>query len=188
MVSVDQGIAAQLRNIEADYGKPISQWLDVVRASGLTKHSQILAMLKTDHGMRHGAAHRVALVALAADQGDVGDVAAVVDLLYAGKRAVLRPVHLALIAAISDFGSDIETAPKKGYVSLRRAKQFAMIKPSTTDRIDVGLILKDVSPTTRLESAAGFNPLFTHRVRIQQLSEIDDELVGWLHQAYQGAG
>src|SRR5258708_16522640 len=68
----------------------------------------------------------------------------VVDL-YDGKKAQFRPVHDALMESINKFGNDIELAPKKGYVSLRRRKQFAMIQPTTTTRIDVGLILKNVT-------------------------------------------
>ena len=67
------------------------------------------------------------------------------------------------------IGDDIEIAPKKGYVSLRRRKQFAMIQPSAAGRIDLGLILRDVPPDARLESAKGFNALFTHRVRLTSI-------------------
>jgi hypothetical protein len=188
MASVEEGIASQIRNIESDYGKPIGAWIELVSASGLTKHAQIVAMLKAEHGMRHGAAHRVALLVLTTDQPAPPNTATAVDLLYAQKKAALRPVHDALIAAVNAFGNDIEEIPKKGYVSLRRTKQFAMIQPSTTNRIDVGLILRDHEPTDRLESAKGFNALFTHRVRIQTVTDIDDELCGWLHHAYQRAG
>ena len=56
-----------------------------------------------------------------------------------------------------------------------------MVQPSTTSRIDVGLILPTTTPATgRLESAAKFNPLFTHRVRITAATDLDDELRGWL--------
>jgi hypothetical protein len=188
MASVEDGIAAQIRNIETAYGKPIDAWIQLVKASGLAKHNEIVAMLKTDHGMRHGAAHRVALVARNADQPAPATADAAIQALYTGKRAALRPLHDKLIAAIADFGGDIEQVPKKGYVSLRRAKQFAMIQPSAMGRLDVGLILKAHEPTGRLESAKGFNALFTHRVRIQTAADIDDELCAWLHQAYRGAG
>ena len=188
MASVEEGIAAQIRNIESDYGKPIGQWIELVRVSGLTKHAQIVAMLKAEHGMRHGAAHRIALLALTAAQPAPTNAVAALDVLYAGKKAALRPVHEALIAAVHAFGNDIEEIPKKGYISLRRAKQFAMIQPSTMNRVDVGLILRDHEPTDRLESAKGFNAPFTHRVRIQTVTDIDDELRGWLRHAYQSAG
>jgi Domain of unknown function (DUF4287) len=61
VASVEDGIAAQIRNIESEYGKPIGAWIELVGVSGLTKHAEIVAMLKADHGMRHGAAHRIAL-------------------------------------------------------------------------------------------------------------------------------
>jgi Domain of unknown function (DUF5655) len=73
--------------------------------------------------------------------------------------------------------------------SLRRRKQFAMIQPSTTSRIDLGLILPTTMPAAgRLEPAATFNPLFTHRVRITAAADLDDELRGWLATACELAG
>ena len=55
------------------------------------------------------------------------------------------------MAAIAKFGQ-FEIAPKKGYVSLRGKKQFAMIGPATNTRVDVGLNMKDVKGTARLEA------------------------------------
>ena len=63
MATVQQGLQAQIRNIEATYGKPMSEWVAIISASGLTKHIDVVAMLKKDYGMTHGAAHRVSLVA-----------------------------------------------------------------------------------------------------------------------------
>ena len=89
--------------------------------------------------------------------------------------------------AIEALGDDIQLAPKKGYVSVRRRKQFAMIQPSAVGRIDLGLIFRDVPTDTRLESAAGFNALFSHRVRLFHTADIDAQLIGWLERAYDHA-
>ena len=63
-----------------------------------------------------------------------------------------------------------------------------MIQPSA-GRIDLGLILPAATPaTSRLESAAKFNPLFTHRVRITAATDLDDEPRGWLATAHALAG
>jgi Domain of unknown function (DUF5655) len=106
------------------------------------------------------------------------------DALYAGSKARLRPLHNALLSEIRRLGP-FDIAPKKGYLSLRRRKQFAMVQPSTASRIDLGLILPaGTAVTGRLESAGGFNRLFTHRVRITTATDLDDELCGWLASAY----
>ena len=191
MVSVEDGIAAQIRNIEARYGRPLPEWFGIIAASGLTKHTEVVAMLKADYGMAHGAAHRVSLLSRQAavrasgpaSPGEVGDA------LYAGKKASLRPLHDQLMAEILGLGPDVSLAPKKGYVSLRRPrKQFAMIQPSAAGRIDLGLILPGVPAGGRLEPAGSFNALFTHRVRVTYGGDLDDALAGWLAAAYAAAG
>jgi Domain of unknown function (DUF5655)/Domain of unknown function (DUF4287) len=186
MATVEEGLQAQIRNIEATYGKPMDEWLTIVAASGLTKHTEVVAMLKRDYGMTHGAAHRVSLVAREAEASPDQDNDPV-GALYTGRKASLRPLHDALMTAIAAFGDDIDQVPKKGYLSLRRRKQFAMIQPSGAGRIDIGLILKDMPVHGRLESSAGFNALFTHRVRLAGPDGRDSELIGWLRSAYDRA-
>jgi Domain of unknown function (DUF5655)/Domain of unknown function (DUF4287) len=193
MSTVDEGLEAQIRNIEQRYGKLLSEWIAIVRESGLTKHTDIVAMLKSQYSMSHGSAHRVALKAREADAASIAKAAEAsgrdpVAELYSGKKAGLKPLHEALMTAITTFGDDIELAPKKGYVSLRRKKQFAMIQPTTATRIDLGLILKDVPATERLETAASFNALFTHRVRVNTINDVDAQVIAWLKQAYDLAG
>jgi hypothetical protein len=186
-MDVDAALRSQIRNIEATYGKPLDQWFAVIDASGLTKHNQVVAMLKADHGLAHGAAHRVSLLARQRDHAGVAAAPDPAGALYAGAKAGLRPLHDALLGQIRALGS-FDIAPKKGYLSLRRRKQFAMVQPSTASRIDLGLILPATPATGRLESAAKFNPLFTHRVRITAVTDLDDELRGWLATAYALAG
>jgi hypothetical protein len=92
-----------------------------------------------------------------------------------------------VLKVVKSFGSDVEVAPKKNNVSIRRRKQFALLQPSTADRLDVGLILKGLKPTARLEASGSFNAMFTHRVRVSSKADIDAELKGWLKQAYSEA-
>jgi predicted transport protein len=193
MSTVDEGLESQIRTIEEKYGKSLSEWIAIVKKSGITKHSEIVAMLKSQYGMTHGAAHRIALKAREADAASIVQTAKAsgtdpVADLYTGKKAGLKPLHDALMTAITTFGHDVELAPKKGYVSLRRKKQFAMLQPTTATRLDVGIILKYAPITERLESAAGFNALFTHRVRVNSINDIDEQLITWLKQAYDLAG
>ena len=211
-MSVESGLAAQVRNIEKTYGKPIAAWLALVKASKLQKHTEVVAMLKREHGLAHGAAHRIGLLARAetataagssgessgqpgagtpAGSRATGGKPAPSDqdpagALYAGKKEALRPIHDALMKAIGAFAKDLEVAPKAGYVSLRSRKQFAMIKPAAK-HVEVGLILRDVAPTARLEASGTFNALFTHRVRVATVADVDKALVAWLRKAYDAA-
>ena len=100
----------------------------------------------------------------------------------------MRPVYDAIVEAVSGFGGDVELAPKKAYVSLRRAKQFALVQPSTKTRVDVGINLKDVPADGRLEASGSFNAMVSHRVRLSSPDDVDAELLAWLCMAYDRAG
>jgi hypothetical protein len=87
---------------------------------------------------------------------------------------------------VAAFG-DVEVAPKKAYVSLRRAKQFAMVGPATKTQVEVGLNLKDATATDRLKEQKP-GGMVGYKVRLAHVEEVDDQLIGWLREAYEGAG
>jgi hypothetical protein len=110
----------------------------------------------------------------------------VLDEIYTGPKAHLRPVHDRLMAAIEGFGA-FEIAPKKGYVSLRRKKQFATIGPATNTRVEVGLNMKNVPGTDRLQALPP-GGMCQYKVKVTDASEVNAELVGWVRRAYDQAG
>ena len=181
MASVAEATATMVKNIEAATGQKISEWIRRARASGFGKHGEILQWLKEKHGIGHGYANYIAKAALAPDDADQESLVAA---QYAGKKSALMPVYEAVVKVVKSLGNDVEIAPKKNNVSIRRSKQFALLQPSTADRLDVGLILKGVKPTARLEASGSFNAMFTHRVRVGSKNDIDAELKAWLKQAY----
>jgi len=191
MSSLDKAVATQLANIEKRTGKSLAELAAIVSESGLTKHGELVAMLKTSLGMGHGDANTLVHIvkksdgqSAAAEQGLSADQ--VLDGLYVGPKAALRPIHDKLMAAIRDFG-DFEEAPKKTYVSYRRKKQFVMIGPATNSRVEVGLNMKGVPPTERLaEMPAG--QMCNYKVKLTDPNEVDAELIGWIRTAYDSAG
>ena len=75
------------------------------------------------------------------------------------------------------------------YISLlRTGKKFAILQPSSSDRLDIGIKLKGVSTDKRFESAGSWNAMVTHRVRIQEPTQIDRDVFSWLKRAYEAAG
>jgi hypothetical protein len=179
MSSPEKGIEAQLRNIEQTYGRSIAELVATVSDSGLTRHNEVVAMLKERYGMAHGAAHRVSLVARDRPGGPSSPA-------RPAATDAVQTTYDTLLNVITGLGDDIEQAPKKGYVSLRRRKQFAMLQPGAR-WVNLGLILPDLPPTARLEPAAKWNALFTHRVRVGSAAEVDAEIRAWLQDAYERA-
>ncbi len=191
MSSVDKAIATQLANIEKRTGKSIEELAAIVHASGLTKHGELVAMLKSTLGMGHGDANalvhtvrKTAGPAAAPEQPAAAD--AVLEGLYAGPKLALRPIHDKLLAELRGFGP-FEEAPKKTYVSYRRKKQFAMIGPATNTRVEVGLNMKGIPATERLvEQPAG--QMCNYKVKLTKDEEVDAELIRWIKAAYDSAG
>ena len=186
-VDTDSATATMEANLKEKSGRTVEEWVKMLAGSKGKKHSEIVGLLKSDHGMTHGYANLVAhrLRESSADHSDGDDLVAA---QYAGKKEALRPVYDSLVRQIEGFGDDVELAPKKAYVSVRRKKQFALLQPSTATRLDVGIKLKGETPTKRLEASGSFNSMVSHRVRVESESDIDAELTGWLRKAYDEAG
>ena len=98
------------------------------------------------------------------------------------------PIYEKLIEEISKLGDDITFTPKKDSVSIIRKKQFTLIKPATKTRIDLGLKFKNKATGGRLENSGPFGAMCTHRVQLNSISEVDQEVMGWIAEAYEGAG
>ena len=147
-------------------------------------------MLKRDLGLGHGDVNTLVHHVRQSDGASAAEAAGkspdeVLDEIYSGPKAALRPIHDALMKAINDLGP-FETAPKKGYVSLRGKKQFAMIGPATNSRVEVGLNMKGVKGTTRLEEQKP-GGMCQYKVKVASAAEVDRELIAWIRQAYDGA-
>ena len=182
MATVDDAVRSQARNIERSTGRSVDSWVALAGASGKERHAEIVAWLKAEHGFSHGNANLVALATKRRSVEGGGDE--LVDSMYAGPKATLRPLHEQVIHVARGFGDDVELAPKQAYVSLRRSKQFGTVGPGPGGRLEIGLNLKGVDARGRLEAAAG---MCTHRVRLSPTAELDCEVIEWLREAYERA-
>lgn len=158
-------------------GKSLDEWRLVLAERGLEKHGEIMKVLKDEFGISHGFANQIALRARETATDDDP-----IDAMFA-KRPEAKLVFEVLMPTIESFGTDVDVAPKKGYLSVRRTKQFAILQPAA-GRLDVGIQLKGVASTNRLEASGSFNAMLSHRVRVTSPDEIDAELLGWLRDAY----
>ena len=189
MSSLDKAWQTQIENIQKKTGKSLDELAGIIRKSGLTKHGEIRDMLKEKLGLGHGDANALVHAVLQSDgqraaEGKSTD--AVLDEIYTGAKAGMRPIHEALMKQIVKFG-EFEIVPKKGYVSLRRKKQFAMIGPKTNTRFEVGINAKDFRKNARLlEQPKG--SMCNYIVNVTDAQEVDPQLIAWIKSAYEEAG
>jgi len=186
---MDKAVATQLANIEQRTGKTIDELTRLLEASGLSKHGELRDFLKHEHEMGHGDANL--LVHLALKSGGASEAAGkstgdVLDEIYAGGKAPLRPVHDAVMAVVEKLGP-FELAPKKGYVSLRRKKQFATVGPATKTAVEIGLNAKELPSDPRLVVVPP-GAMCNYKVRLSTAGEVDATVKDWLKRAYESAG
>lgn len=156
-------------------GQSLDHWIEVIKATGLQKHGEILKFLKTDHNFTHGYANFVSLKARASDAASQAPQD-LVAIQYE-KKPHMKPWYEKIMQITENLGPDVQVVPKKSSVSLRRKRQFAPIQPSTRTRMDLGLKYNDRPIEGRLESSGPFGAMCTHRVQIKHLEDIDDQVV-----------
>lgn len=187
---IDQAVQNQLKNMQVRTGKSLDELFALIKESELTKHGQIRQMLIDTLGMGYGDAVTLASHYLAQTnapaQASQTESADILDTLYTGSRANLRPIHEKVMAEFSQLG-EFEIAPKKTYLSLRRKRQFAMLGPGTKGRVELGLNMKGLEGTERLVAQEP-GGMCQYKVFISSVDEVDAELIAWLRRAYDSAG
>jgi len=176
---MDKALQTMINNMPEKTGKSLEEWKVILKAKSFFKHSEGVKFLKIEHEVTHGFANTI--VTLSKEENTTSEE--LVDSQYKGKE-VLFPIYEKLIIEIKGFGNDIEIVPKKASVSLITKKQFALIQPSTKTRVDLGLKIKGKEPIGRLENSGPFGAMCTHRIQLTDVSEIDEEVIAYLKEAY----
>ena len=191
MAETSKTLDTMVRNIEAKTGKTMKQLAQIIAKSKLTKHGEMRSMLMEKYGLGHGQANTVVHLTRKSDGQSAAETNGlstddVLAGIYVDKKEHLRPVHERILEVIGPLG-DFEAAPKKGYVSYRRKKQFAMVGPKTNSQVEVGLAAKQLPAHDRLkEMPAGSMCRYT--TRLSSPDEVDATLEGWLRTSFAEAG
>lgn len=159
-----------------------------VEESKLEKHSEIRTFLIDSLKLGYGDANTLTHYILKSDGKSLAEGKSLDDVLneiYSDKKAPLREIHDEIMKRLDALGS-FETIPKKGYVSLKRKRQFAMIGPKTNTRIEVGINSKTLVENDRLIGQPK-GSMCQFIVKIIDLNEVDDMLIAWIKEAYEQA-
>lgn len=185
---------AIIANLPTKTGRDLDAWVALIReqamgVGGMTKHREISEWLKREHGLGHNTAYILAAEALKPSDYVPPTTEEIIAAQYAGAKAALRPIFERVLAYVTALGDDVRIEPRQTYVAFARRSQFALIQPSTKTRVDLGLVLPDIAPTGRLGASTNFGSgSINRRVALATPADVDDEVEGWLLQAYQQHG
>jgi hypothetical protein len=179
---------AYLDNVKAKTGKTPEDFANLAAQKGLTKHGDLVKWLKSEFALGHGHATAIAGVLMRQDTPKAS-AEEKFGALFSGKKQHWREPCDRLVGQIKELGSDFDVSAGGTYISLLRAgKKFAILQPSSSERLDIGIKLKGVPANERFEAAGSWNAMVTHRVRITDPTKIDREIFSWLMRAYEAAG
>ncbi len=179
---MDKALKTMIDNMPEKTGKSLEEWKIILNSKSFQKHSEALNYLKEQYGVTHGFANTI--VSLSKPEDSSPDD--LVNKQYQGKENLI-PIFDRIIEFVTEIGDDVIVTPKKGTVSIIRKKQFALIKPATKTRVDLGLKIIGKNFTERLLNSGPFGTMCTHRVQITNAEEVDSELKAWLTEAYNKA-
>lgn len=174
-----------INRIQLTTNRTLDEITQLVVQSKLEKHSEIRSLLIETFNLTYGDANTLTHYVMKSDGQSLAEgkeIDIVIDEIYADKKIVLRPIHDLLMHRITNFGS-FEIVPKKGYISLKRKRQFAMIGPKSSTRIEIGINLKTVLDNNRFITQPK-GSMCQYIVNVTSIEDVDDELISTIKQAY----
>lgn len=184
---MDKGTQTMIDNLKNNTGKTLEEWVSIVNSKSFAKHGEIMSFLKSEYTLTHGFANLIALAARNTASVFAEDTGDLIEKQYKGKES-LRVIYEKIMKDIAGFGKDIEVAPKNAYVSLRRKKQFAILQPATKTRFEIGLNIKGERASGVLEEITAPNSMCSHKMNLQEVSDLTPEVIAWMKKAYELAG
>jgi hypothetical protein len=165
-------------------GVTVPEWNERVRSSGHDGDEDQLRAWLTQQDVTGYAQHLLVMERFGYPDFLITNAAELIDAQYAD-REQLRPILDKILAATEAF-EDSWVQARKGYVSLFTPRRtFAVIRPSTKKRVDLGLRLPDRVPSGRLEAANRLgDDAINLRVGLRSVDDVDEEVIGLLKAAY----
>jgi len=181
--------AAIIRNLEQNTGQDLNAWKQIIRARDVNDRRETAQWLKREHGLGQITAGLLAGEAAAADDRQEPSDDDLIAAQYGADRAPLRAILDEVIRQAEKLGDDVTVYATKTYVSFRRVRQFAVVKPQGSTGVDLGLALPTAHAGHRLREA-GSRPSerMTHTVSLASPGEVDSEVVSWIRTAYDQDG
>lgn len=165
-------------------GADVETWNERVRQSGIEDEPTLRTWL-TEQGVTGYPLMMLVMERLGYPDFLRASADELIDGQYADRPA-LRPIYEAILTTASELG-EVTVQTRKTYVSLVTPRRtFAAVQATTKQRVDLGLRLANPIFEGRLQSARSMGSgQVNARIALASVEELDDEVVGWMRQAYE---
>ena len=174
---------AFVEGLEASTGKRLKEWMTIMDQVGLSKHNEMLAHMKKEHGFNHMQANFLTYIHKndgkpVYSSGDDATAA-----LFAKKEA-WRPIYDKLADLISSNVADTQFIPKKGYMSISGKREYAVARIMTKEiRVGMDLGEKPFDDYVQKGKGLGAMPRISHMVVVKEEADLNGDLVALLQEA-----
>lgn len=174
-----------LDNLKHLTGRNLSGWMTQITASGFTKRNDILRWLKELHGFGHMNASLLAGIYLNHGKLVYGSTELLLNNQFA-KAEEMRALYESLIAFAKQHFSNSTVLPKKTYVSILEAREFAAINIKPRE-LRIGFDLGDrvFDEIVTKSKLTGPMPRISHMLALSDESQLNNDLVELLKASYQ---
>lgn len=181
-------LSAVAASIADRTGRSLDEWLALVADSGIDTLDQnaVRRWLRDEHGIGQNTQWALADAAARAAGWVRPAVEGYIDEQFRGAKAALRPLFDVVRETATSLGPDVTVEGRGTYVPFVRGRQFAAVAVMSA-RLDLGLRLPDPPASPRLQPAKAPGQS-THKIVLVTTADVDDEVRGLLHAAYDQNG
>ena len=151
---------AIVKNLPEKTGKSLDEWLTILAGSGPVSKKERIVWLKTEHELGHVTAQ---VIAARADDAETGggydNPAALLDALYEGPRADLRPIHDRIVeVAEAELGKIRVTVIATGFENVAE-KSDKVLRPDFRPRAQAQPVQRIVERQHQQVAVGGGSPI-----------------------------
>jgi len=165
-------------------GKSLKEWLTWLPGNAPAKRNEILAVLKTNHGLNHMQASLLTGIYLNGGKPVYSDEENLMETHFA-KFPLIRPLFDALEKHIMSSYPNTKVIPKKTYISFTDKREFAAVN-TKADHLRVGMDLGDYPFDDYVSKSklTGPMPRISHMVEIKAIGDLSVQFDKLLKESY----
>ncbi len=169
--------------LERRTGQHLRQWNDRVRGSGASSEAELRAWLE-HQGVTGYPQTLLVWERFGYPEFLIASAEELIAAQYEDRPQLRAVLERVLAEAVTLPGTQVQA--RKTYVGLSTARrQFAVVRPTTKKRVDLGLRIDGQAPEGPLQPAKNLgNDTINLRIPLEEPDDVDGTVVEWLRRAH----